>query len=161
MTATDRLSTTAPAVEAGRSLILALHARYEQALEDHSSVDEAEPTGDTPEKRLAKYPYERAMETLNKELDALRMAILYQVPGTSADAMILQYHIVEGIDMMANATAKNQAEEAAVEVAASTLFDFMAREDHQTDHEALGRSFKRRTLHAFNARRFRTGQVEA
>lgn len=142
--------------------IAAMHARYEAAWAAdmkieaaENDLDERDPTGQT-----LKFRYEDARKKIGAETDTLRVAILYQVPTCWADALILQFHIWGISDLLHGAEARPEAEDKAVLIAIDTLFDFMACELPDIDHEAVGHMFKGGTMLAWNRRRTRTADLE-
>lgn len=139
------------------SAILTMHQRYEAALMDFATAEKAEAkcAGAGPQ-----FAFSHAMKTLIQESDALRDAILYQVPRTWPEALVLQFHITNAFDMHANGTTPpTDAEKERLETALDALFDFMCCEVEQ-NHEALGRAFQDGAGRVFNLRRHRTGEVE-
>ncbi len=66
------------------SPILAMHARYEAAWQEYNRIDTASTALDKsdPADELLGFKYQRAETANNAETDALRQAILYQVPTT-------------------------------------------------------------------------------
>jgi hypothetical protein len=103
------------------------------------------------------FRYEEAKRANNAETDALRQAILYQVPTAWPEAMILLFHIHVASDLTDKPTKE---ERAATHTALDTLLDFMCCEVDQ-DHEALGKHFQASANIVFDKRRYRTGIVEA
>ncbi len=149
---------TAPAKsEVTTSPILAMHRRFEAAWQEYNqTVDASRALGKSRDDEVLEYHYQTAKLVNNTETDALRQAILYQVPTTWPEAMILLYHIRVAFDL----TDKPSPEEyAATEVALDTLLDFMCCEVDQ-DHEAIGKQFQMSANFAFDRRRYRTGIVE-
>lgn len=141
------------------STIRVLHSRYEAAYAEYNVIDRAEGAlADDPADHKARFAYETAKGVNDAELEALRVAILYQVPVCWVDAMTLQFHIHSVSDMLAN-SAVSDAEQAALFVGIDTLFDFMCCEVRQ-DHEELGGQFQAGANRVFFARRRRTGIVE-
>jgi len=144
---------------AAASPILAMHARYEAAWEQFNQIDTASTAlnrKDPADDSLG-FKYQTAETANNAETDALRQAILYQVPTTWPEAMVLLYHIHIAFDLTDKPTKE---ERAATETAIDTLFDFMCCEVDQ-DHEALGKHFQTSANIVFDKRRYRTGIVEA
>ena len=139
------------------SPILAMHARDEKAWEEYNAIDaEHAQTPNDREHLGVRFRYREAMSSSQSEIDALRLAILYQVPKTWAEAMVLQYHI----HIMNDLTDKPSDEDrAALETAIDTLFDFMCCEVEQ-DHEELGKQFQTSANLVFTKRRYRTGILE-
>ena len=70
-----------------------MHARYEAAWEEYNNIDTAQlKLNDRNEaERCLKFRYSDALKANNAETDALRLAILYQVPTTWQEALVLQY----------------------------------------------------------------------
>lgn len=141
------------------SPILAIHARYEAAWEQFNQIDTASTALDKsdPADDLLGFKYQTAETANNAETDALRQAILYQVPTTWPEAMVLLFHIHVASDLTDKPTKE---ERAATQTALDTLLDFMCCEVDQ-DHEALGKHFQVGANIVFDKRRYRTGMVEA
>jgi hypothetical protein len=80
---------------------MAMHKRYEEAQTEYLTVEKAESQarkdGDESVFRLV-----HATKALIDESDALRVAILHQVPTSWIEAMVLQFHITAAFDMQAN-----------------------------------------------------------
>ncbi|HEX8445833.1 MAG TPA: hypothetical protein VF649_04390, partial [Sphingomonas sp.] len=114
--------------------------------------------GDDEADKFRAARYDEAMTMSEAETDALRTALLYQVPTTWADALILQYHIYLAHDLYTPGK-EPPYERAALIVAIDTLFDFMATEV-KADHEQIGDQFKRGTMRVWNRRRFRSVELE-
>lgn len=154
-------STAAPALSIERqpSPIMAMHQRYEEAMAEYNVVDDADLQlgGDNADKQLGR-SYLDAKRTNAAETTALRVAILYQVPDSWVDAMILQFHIYVATDMAVNDSI-NEEERNGLTIAIGTLFDFLCCEVRQ-DHESLGGQFQSSAQLAFFRRRYRTGIVE-
>ncbi len=133
------------------SPILAMHARYERLWHDHHVADVAGlATAETQEGHHRKIDFEQAMAALEAESDALRVAILYQVPGTHAEAAVLQFYIAQAVD------DTDERETAAVRVAVDALLDFMAC-DQSNRGESLSRMMTQVAGYASKRRRARTG----
>jgi transposase-like protein len=151
---------TAPAKsETTSSPILAMHARYEAAWQEYNQIDVAGTKLDKSDADddLLGFKYQRAETANNAETDALRQAILYQVPTTWTEAMVLLCHIHIAFDLTDKPTKEDWT---ATHTALDTLFDFMCCEVDQ-DHEALGKHFQASANIVFDKRRYRTGIVEA
>lgn len=146
------------------SLIAALHARYEATQTEYATVERAETNFRRQAKNGDTLRYadrcRTACMTLDREANALRDAILYQVPDSWSDALILQFHIVCAHDMYAAASERCDADDERLQLAIDTLFDFMCREVRAEAGE-IGAAFKDAAAEAFRARRLRTGVVEA
>jgi hypothetical protein len=152
--------TMAQATQAA-SLIAALHARYEATQSEYATIDLA----DTPQaKQRQNSPdvqhFDTALLTSEREADALRNVILYQVPDSWSDALILQYHIVVAHDAHAAASKPKEEDSERLQIAIDTLFDFMCTEV-RADAGEIGATFKDAAASVFRARRLRTGVVEA
>ncbi|QNN64350.1 hypothetical protein H9L12_08390 [Sphingomonas rhizophila] len=138
-----------------QSLIEAMHERYERAWEEYNRVDEASTalSDKNESERLLQFRYRDAMLQNSGETDALRLAILHQVPTTWVDALILQFHINCITDPNSEMTAE---EVKAVSIASDTLFDFMCDE---VDHNENVGIFHRSECIVSERRRLRTGHV--
>lgn len=149
---------TAPAKsETACNPILAMHARYEAAGQEYNRIDLAATKLGKDEADLTlRFHYQKAQRANNAEVDALRQAILYQVPATWPEAMILLFHIHIAFDLTDKPT---EEETAATETAIDTLFDFMCCEVEQ-DHEQIGSQFQTSANLVFSKRRYRTGTLE-
>lgn len=152
----------------GPSLISALHSRYEAIQAEYQPIEKAEyelsdePSDGEIGQQLARF--RSAIKTLCEEEDAVRNAILFQVPDSQSDALILQYHIVCAADLYAGAPEQNEADNRRLQLAIETLFDFMSCEietEGQTVPSAIGATLAASATRVFNARRLRTGVVEA
>lgn len=108
------------------SIIATLHARYEASMAEYSAIDTADTrlTEDRADRMLG-YRYADAMKASDSEHDALRSAILYQVPDTWIEAMILLYHIRVQHDLTTLSAGASEAERLALDTAIDTLFDFL------------------------------------
>jgi hypothetical protein len=143
------------------SLIAALHARYEATQAEYDAVDRADTVqGKKRDDKSDAQHYRTALLTSERESDALRNAILYQVPDTWSDALILQFHIVCAYDMYSCATEPNERDNERLQVAIDTLFDFMCSEV-RTETDEIGPGFAYGASRARSLRRLRTGVVEA
>jgi hypothetical protein len=140
------------------SLIAALHARYEATQTEYSAVELA----DTPRAKGSPdaQHFGTALTTLEREADALRDVILYQVPDTWSDALILQFHIACAYDMHSCASKPNERDNERLQVAIDTLFDFMCTEV-RAEADQIGHGFAYGAERARRLRRLRTGVVEA
>ncbi len=148
---------TAPANSETTSPILAIHNRYEAAWREYNDIDRANTKlnrKNEAEQNLS-YRYENAMRANNAETDALRLAILYQVPTTWQEALVLQFHIQSIFDPCNSST---DDESNALTVAVETLFDFMCDEVEHEDVEGL---FQISEHMVSDNRRRRTGKLEA
>ena len=139
------------------SPILAMHARYEAAWAEFIIIEDARmklDPKDRDESALA-HRYDDAMKVNAGETDALRLAILYQVPTTRQEALVLQYHAHGAADPDLMTTSD---ERDALSVASDTLFDFHCDE---TDHDDSDGMFQSAEHIVSERRRFRTGKVGA
>lgn len=151
-------TTTQPA-----SVIMAMHARFEQANAEYDRIDTALTAVHVASEHLTSRGLQlsRAMSDNQAECDALRLSILRQAPDSATDALILQYHIWLSHDMLENATDAITAQErAALSAAIDTMFDFLACET-PGDHDGIGQAFRQGHKLARSNRRFRTGELEA
>lgn len=140
----------------------AMHDRYEAAWKADAKIEAAENElvdGD-PTSETLKFRYEDARKKIGAETDALRVAILYQVPLCWADALILQFHIWAVADVLESSDIRPDDEREALLVGMETLFDFMAAEVTDVDHEAIGPMFKGQTMLAWNRCRTRAAELE-
>lgn len=141
------------------SALMAMHKRYEQAQVEYENIDTARQTAKDNDDSEA-FLLENAGTTSIKEADALRMAILYQVPMDIAEAAVLQFHISNMHDMIEGCAERPENEEDALAVAIQTLFDFLACEMKQDHEEHVGGYFRDEAVRAYFARRRRTGLLE-
>jgi hypothetical protein len=145
--------------------IMALHRRYEETQDEYLIIEQAEAAerqriaGRDDLEGLAE-SYKRGMKSLAVESDVLRTAILYQVPDTWPEAMVLQFHITGAFDMQVASDTPDEKDWVALQLAIDALFDFMCCEVTH-DPEAIGSSFKNDAIRVYNQRRHRTGMVEA
>lgn len=155
------MSAPTSAVEAP-STITVLHARYEATFDEYNSVDRAatrlKRNDDTT--LPMQCACDRAMRVIERESDALRQAILYQVPTNWTEAMILQHHIRIAQDLVVNSDKPVEADKDALDTAVDTLLDFMAT-TITADHDAIGRQFSTAVAIVTERRRMRSGAVEA
>lgn len=143
------------------SPILALHARYEANEAEYDTIDEAAMRlGNSDADRGLMHRYKDAMTASERECDALRRAILFQVPDTMAEASVLQFHIHIQYDLVATSTDPGDPDKDALAVAIDTLFDFMASE-LGSEQDAIGPRFKDGAERVRQLRRFRTAELEA
>jgi ribosomal protein S20 len=150
---------TAP-ISQPASIIRTLHARFEQANAEYDRTDAAQTALNRAGDKLDALRLNGALVENQAETDALRRALLLQVPDTWADALILQYHIWLEHDLQASQDEKPaDNDQAALTIAMDTLFDFMACEV-RADHAEIGQSFQNGCNLAHFKRRHRTGVVE-
>lgn len=148
---------TATAPTTPVSPIAAMHARYEATWEEYNRLDEAHTKLDKKDEsgRRLDNRYQDGMKASSREADALQMAILYQVPTTWQEALMLQYHVHTAADPHRNMT---EDEKFAVETGLDTIFDFMCDEiDHDEEVSMLQRS----ECLVSDRRRHRTGKIGA
>lgn len=141
------------------STIMAMHQRYEAAMAEYLLAEKAERKAKNDGDDDSARSFERGMRALCRETDALRLAILNQVPDRWDEAMVLQFHITNAADLLVSSDGGPEAEQEALLTAIDTVFDFLCCERAE-DHNALGREFQRAANRIFVARRHRTGQVE-
>ena len=154
---------TSPVPSASLTTTIAvMHARYEAAwAEDHrleaaeSGLDDASQSD-----RTRKYQCEDARKTIYQETNALRLAILYQVPTSWADALVVQFHVWGLADIMLSTGDRPHEDDQALHVAIATLFDFMGCQLTDIDHEAIGPMFKDGTMLAWDRGRARAADLE-
>lgn len=118
------------AVVAAPSLILALHARYEEAWDEYNQLDDAngELSSDASTGACAKrFRFDEGMERNSDETSALRLAILHQVPKTRQEALVLAFH-VHGWDPT-DGTEYTEAEKKAFTTGLDTLLHFMVEQE--------------------------------
>ncbi len=140
------------------SPILAMHARYEAAWVEFNAIDRARTALNTniPDNCNLEFRYAGAMKASNGGIDALRLAIFYQVPTSWQEAMILQFHLYSIFDA---GQVVPEEEQLALNTAIETLFDFMCCKV-DADHERLGHQFQTGANLVFEKRRYRTGNLE-
>lgn len=141
------------------SPILAMHQRYEATMAEYLVIEKAESRARKERDENTEGAMSRAMRASCRETDALRTAILHQVPDSWTEAMVLQFHVVNAFDMMAGCTDYPEYEQEALQTGIDTLFDFMCCEV-DADHERVGRNFQDGANRVFFNRRRRTGVVE-
>lgn len=134
------------------SAIVVMHQRYEAASAAHHALDLA--------RDLDRYM--GAMSDLVAEQDALRVAILQQVPESRDEFAIVLFHTNNAYDLMADNRGEdwNADEGEAVRVAMQHLFDFAASE-FAADPLTIGRAFSREAMRTRKLRLLRTGNPEA
>lgn len=142
--------------------IATLHCLYELAVAADMKIEIADNAlkGADPANEAVAARYEEARKKIGAETDALRFALLYQVPETWADAVILQFHLWELADLLASADVRPEDEDAALLVGSETLFDFMVAMLPEAERDALGRAFQMGTKLALSRRRTRTAELE-
>lgn len=139
------------------TIITTLHRRYEQTMAEYLVIERAETAASD---EIEEAGFRRACQDSVRETEALRMAILHQVPTDLTDAAILQFHVTCAYDMAINCEDQPEAEREALTTAIDTLFDFLCCE-LKVDHQQVGASFKDGAIRAHFNRRHRTGKVEA
>ena len=150
--ATDTSSTISPV-----SPILTMHARYEATWAEYNTLDEARSVLNTNNSDGCSldFRYADAMKVSGGEIDALRLAIFYQVPTSWQEAMILQFHVHSIFDP---AMVGPEDERLAISTAIETLLDFMCCEV-EADHERIGHQFQVGANLVSDNRRYRTGKL--
>lgn len=134
------------------SIIAALHRRFEAAWAEHHVMDchEIATKDDHREQNWCR----RGQEENEAETDALRIAILYQVPNDQEDLALLSYHVWSVYDEGQN----SKREMAALTVALTSLFDYVMDEAAgRVDMSAHGKMLNTATMLAYHRRRYRTG----
>lgn len=145
------------------SLILALHARYEQAWGEYNRLEEARAAWakakPPSEEHSRKYQIESAQSESQREIDALRLALLHQVPTNWQEALVLADHVHTALAITDSFdTDRNDPERSAFETGFDTLLDFMFGE---IDHEGIGGyQMEQAEKIVRERRRFRTAQLE-
>jgi hypothetical protein len=134
-----------------RGPILALHARHEACRREAEAIDRARDDHQSDAEVSAGLADAAAAN--RAELDALREALLRQVPNGWSDALILAYHLAAGL------TDIPAGDGAALRLASESLFDFMASVV-DLDHEPLGERFQSATVRALRRRHLRAGRVD-
>lgn len=144
------------------SPLLVMHERYEAAWSADAKIEAAENELDDSDQgnETLKFQYEEARKKIGAETDTLRIAILYQVPMSWADALILQYHAWGMADLLESMDSRHDDMREALLVGMETLFDFMAAEVDDVDHEAIGPMFKGQTMLAWYRCRTRAAELE-
>lgn len=139
------------------SVILAMHSRYEAAQAEYTQLDYARSSISADAKSLN----DHAQKELLVEQDALRSAILRQVPDTWADAAALTFHVANSYDLIADAEGEDwdEREGEALRIGLQNLFDFIASEKIGRP-EALGDSFSLEVARVRSLRRRRSGHAE-
>ena len=146
------------APSATASLILALHARFEANNAEYQVIEAARPANDDFAERGK---IDRAIRASEAEADALRFAILTQVPDSREDALVLMFHIRIEQDAQSHcAKPPSDAAKSILGAAIDALFDFLACED-RFDHFDPGDQLRSARDTAFYARRYRTGVMGA
>lgn len=152
------MSTNTPTT-AALSTIRVLHARYEENETGYVAIDHAdmERAKDAAGQMLG-CRYRDALKESSAASEALRLAILFQVPTDRTDALILQYHIRVQHDLNANNSSENPAQDKlALDLAIDALFVFMARD--LADHAQIGTHLAAGVRQASQRRDFRTGSL--
>lgn len=153
---------TRPPASLPVSPLLVMHERYEAAWSADTKIEEAENDLDnSPSSQSLKTRYDDARNKIMAETDTLRIAILYQVPTSWADALVLQFHVWGMADLLDGLETRPADMRAAVLVGMESLFDFMATKVANVDHDAIGAMFKGQTKLAWNRCRTRAAELEA
>ncbi len=137
--------------------ILAMHRRFEEASDAHHALDCARGKGSGDRTRL-----DGEMADILNEQDALRVAILRQVPNSDDEFAVVLYHASIGFDLIADNEGAGwiAAEGEALRVAMQHLFDYAAS-NHGADPLAIGRAFSVEAMRTRKLRLLRTGNPEA
>ena len=146
---------------AAPSLIQSLHARFEAVQLECRAIEQAQHAED-PNDYLERGKLDRASSASAAEEDALRYAILTQVPDSWKDGLILAYHVRIEQDLQANIAETFAASDPRPRIlsnAIDTLLDFMCCETN-LDHAEVGAEFQQAAVDVFYARRYRTGLME-
>lgn len=139
--------------------IRAMHARYEAASTELNAVDEAATKLTRTGRGGAAYDKaQRGIRASMREMDALRLAILYQVPNSPVEAMILSHHISIAYDMLYAGSDFTDLERKALGAAVDALFAYIVG-NMGGDHEALGEGFRYNANRTSEAVRLRTGVI--
>ena len=141
------------------SVLMAMHRRYEQAVAEYEIIDTAHQSAKDNGEDDAFLLYNASQASV-READALRIAILYQVPATTAEAAVLQFHISNMHDMIEGCTDRRELEEEALKVAIQTIFDCLTSEIKEDVEQFAGASFRDEAARAYFARSRRTGGME-
>jgi hypothetical protein len=138
------------------SAIVAMHSRYEAAAIEQEAIDQGPTDG------RARIRIDSAISDLVSEKDALRTAILRQVPDSRDEFAIVLFHANNSFDLIADTEGEDwqKPEAAALRIAMQHLFDFAASE-FVSDPMAIGRAFTAEATRTHRLRRLRTGNVEA
>lgn len=140
------------------SALHAMHQRFEANSMEYTAIDaaltEARQTDDHDKHKL-----ENAQQASVKEADALRLAILYQVPRTMMDAAILQFHMTDMFDLVRSCEERRDAEEEALRIATLTMLDFLACEMKVDHRQTVGNRFADDAVNVHFATRHRTGEM--
>ncbi|GHH16128.1 hypothetical protein GCM10008023_19780 [Sphingomonas glacialis] len=145
---------------AAASLLQALHARFEANNAEYNVIEAARPADHDLAERGK---IDRATSANEYEADALRFAILTQVPDSHPDALVLMFHIRLEQDAQAHsAVPPSNREKSILATAIDTLFDFHACESESDDFDygKLGKQLRTACRDVYDARRYRTGVVE-
>lgn len=146
------------------SLIKALHRQYERATAALDVIDNMPLGGESAAPPDGTWGRDEAAGVVTNELNALEAAILHQVPGSWAEALILLFHLRSACDHVTASTTRNQAASERLHLAVDTLFDFMCCEIEtggDTIPAALGMTLETAAARALRNRRLRTGMLEA
>lgn len=151
------------------SLILALHARYEiawlqyQATEarkigatNNLTVRQADAVDTTLDDHALKFRLEEAMRTTEREIDALRASILFQVPTTWQEALILAAHVHNTYDLKDDPT---DTEKEALQTGLDTLLDFLFGKVVHDELDCAGGQLLDLANIVYERRRIRRGEA--
>lgn len=113
------------------SVILALHARNREAWDSHDRLDQASIKGESGDG----LNLQRGMEAIAREAEALREAIMYQLPTTDEELSILAYHTWATFETDNASTTERERQ--ATDAALQAMFNYLASSG-RVDVEKLG-----------------------
>ena len=144
----------APANPDAPSLILAMHARYEEAWEEYNRVDRDKPklSDDATKHFLAG----QGMAENFRETLSLQRAILHQLPTTDEEATVLAHHAWVIFDEHSEISDDDKE---ALATSLTTLFDWFVAEG-RAEAQMKGKQFSANAMLACHRRRARTGELE-
>jgi hypothetical protein len=146
-------------VDANRSLIFALHARYEKAWDEYNTADRASTAArgakDVASDRL-RDRCERGMQENIRESETLQLAICHQVPTTDAELTVLAHHAWL---LFADEAQMVERDREALEQALTSMFDYLVSEG-RVELDAIGHQFRNNAMLANRRRCARTGLVD-
>lgn len=146
-----------------QSALKAMHQRYEAANAEFNVIDETRSTLRAPRSDATESYHRQLDEACSAsigETDALRTAILFQVPQDAEDVAILHYHIGAAYDMMLGCETYPKHEQEALNTALNTVLDYACRMAPDVQ-QLSGDAFAYCAAQVNRKRRYRTGEVEA
>lgn len=155
------MATSAQHQTAQPSAMLIMHQRYEAATSEYDVVDCARPAlphAQGEEAESHRRELDEGCTASLAETDALRTAILLQVPRNALEAAILQFHIAAAFDMLLSYETLPKHEKDALNTAISTMHDYLCRMAPNAGQVA-GNAFAFSAAWADRKRRYRTGHV--